>query len=239
MSDKFNNFHDAIRSAGLEPPEVIRPGKLLRFPASGKHTSNRASWCLLFPDGLGGCFGDWSTDTVHEWEAKDYATYSHTSDDFLRDLETNSRLGKKEAALQKQAAKRAESIWNADSPVKSHKFRVTINNVTDMSGAAAKGFGTGLTFGLAGSTVTDGYEVTVLLTNEKGEESTSVYHHALHTTIGNKSAPFEGVSPTSATDAFATVVEQVILNFVKEMQSAGRFIDAQVFVVFSLSHDVT
>jgi putative DNA primase/helicase len=70
MLDALAQFRDAIRATGLEPPDVIEPGKLHRFPGVGKRQSNRAGWCLLFDDELGGCFGDWSSGFTENWQAK-------------------------------------------------------------------------------------------------------------------------------------------------------------------------
>lgn len=67
MTEALVQFRDAIRSTGLEPPDAIKPGKVHRFPGAGKGPSNRAGWCLLFHDGLGGCFGDWSSGLSHTW----------------------------------------------------------------------------------------------------------------------------------------------------------------------------
>ena len=53
MDDALSQFRDAIRAAGLEPPENIEPGKLHRFPGLGKRNGNTAGWCILFEDGLG------------------------------------------------------------------------------------------------------------------------------------------------------------------------------------------
>ena len=46
------------------------PGKLHRFPGVGKRSGNTAGWCMLFDDGLGGCFGDWSSGFTKNWQAK-------------------------------------------------------------------------------------------------------------------------------------------------------------------------
>lgn len=67
MTDTLLQFRNAIRSTGLEPPDALEPGKLHRFPGAGKRPSNRAGWCLLFGDGLGGCFGDWSSGLFRTW----------------------------------------------------------------------------------------------------------------------------------------------------------------------------
>jgi len=43
----ISQFKEAIRAAGLEPPDVIEPGKLHRFPGVGKRNGNTAGWCKL------------------------------------------------------------------------------------------------------------------------------------------------------------------------------------------------
>jgi len=69
MNDTLSQFRNAIRTASLEPPAVIDPGKLHRFPGVGKRNCNTAGWCKLFDDGLGGCFGDWSSSLSEAWQA--------------------------------------------------------------------------------------------------------------------------------------------------------------------------
>ncbi|CAM3423117.1 hypothetical protein [Parendozoicomonas haliclonae] len=98
--------------------------------------------------------------------------------------------------------------------------KVTVNNVADLSDAASKGFATGLTLGLAGTTVTDFYEVTIDYISKSGSQVSKSYQHAIHTSIGNASAPpIQGAESTTPAVAFGRVVEQVVLKFIKEMQS--------------------
>ena len=104
-------------------------------------------------------------------------------------------------------------------------MHVVVNNIADMGSAAAKGFGTGLTFGLAGSVVTDLYEISIEFSDGNGGNIRNDYKHALHTTIGNKKAPLDGVAPTSPADGFGTIVEQTVLNFIKDMQDVGLLTD--------------
>ena len=97
-------------------------------------------------------------------------------------------------------------------------LKVVVNNIADLVAAAAKGAGTGLTFGAAGSSVTDAYDIRIsLIVN--GKETDSSYQHALHTTVGNADAPFPSVTPTTPADAFGKLVEQVVIKFVNDMQS--------------------
>jgi putative DNA primase/helicase len=68
--DYQQQFADEIRAAGLTPPDTIEPGKFHRFPGIGKRNGNKAGWCKLFADGIGGTFGDFSQDFAADWQAK-------------------------------------------------------------------------------------------------------------------------------------------------------------------------
>jgi uncharacterized lipoprotein YajG len=113
----------------------------------------------------------------------------------------------------------------------AYSIKVTVNNIADMSDAAAKGFGTGLTFGAVGTTVVDYYEVEIVYTDNKGNNLSKNYKHALHTTIGNEDAPFMNVAPTTTADAFGTVVEEVLLNFIADMQRDGKLTKINTFSI--------
>jgi putative DNA primase/helicase len=76
MSNEWQDFLITIRSAGMEPPVFIIPGKIHRFPGEGKNHSNRAGRCRLFDDGLGGCFGDFSSGLSRSWQAKRNQNYN-------------------------------------------------------------------------------------------------------------------------------------------------------------------
>lgn len=99
-------------------------------------------------------------------------------------------------------------------------IKVTVNNIVDLAEARAKGVGIGLTFGAAGSVVTDAYEMSVLIkANGKVVERTGI-KHALHSAIGNTSLP-EGVETMPANVAFGRVVEQMLLRTLQDMQQKG------------------
>jgi hypothetical protein len=98
------------------------------------------------------------------------------------------------------------------------KIKVVCNNIADIKGAMSKGFGAGLTFGAKGTAVTDFYQVTIQLT-QGDKVIEKQYDHALHTTIGNKEAPVKNVAPQKLNDGFSSVIEDVILEFIKEMQA--------------------
>ena len=100
------------------------------------------------------------------------------------------------------------------------QVRVVVNNVADRGAAAAKGFGTGLTFGLVGTTVMDAYELTLVVNTGGKTYSSSVIKHSLFTAIGNTTTP-EGVETMPIGVAFQKVVEQMLLRALKEAQDSS------------------
>jgi hypothetical protein len=102
------------------------------------------------------------------------------------------------------------------------EISVVVNDVGNMGSAAAKGFGAGLTFGLVGSHVTDHYEVTVRFT-QTDVVTERKYQHAIISTVGNASAP-PGLTPVAPATAVNQVVDDVVLNFLKDMQASHRLL---------------
>jgi hypothetical protein len=99
------------------------------------------------------------------------------------------------------------------------ELRVVVNNIADINKAMAKGFGTGLTLGLAGSLVTDYYEMEIVLTDGGKVFRKSGYKHAIHTAVGNSSGPTGVVASASLSEAFNTVVEELMLNALKDIEN--------------------
>ena len=101
------------------------------------------------------------------------------------------------------------------------EIRIVVDNIADRGAAAAKGFGTGLTFGLVGSTVTDAYEMSVYVTTGGRTASRTAVTHAFHTAIGNTTIP-SGIETMPPGVAFQRVIEQMLLRVLREMQGAGE-----------------
>lgn len=118
-------------------------------------------------------------------------------------------------------ALRSTGVLEVDPTATAFSLTVTVNNIADTSSAASKGFMTGLTLGAAGSVVTDFYDITISYTDASGQQQ-KTYKHALHTTIGNQDAPFPNVAPTTIDAGFDAILQQVILNFVSDMQKEGK-----------------
>ncbi|CAG1001347.1 DNA primase TraC [Methylophilaceae bacterium] len=108
-------FQDAIRAAGLQPPDVIEPGRFHKFPGEGKRNSNRAAWCKLFPDGAGGIFGDYSTGLSTDWQAKRETPYTPAEREAFKRQVAEAKVQAETERKAKQAEAQAEatSIWNA------------------------------------------------------------------------------------------------------------------------------
>lgn len=119
-------------------------------------------------------------------------------------------------------ALRSTGVLEVDPAATAFSLTVTVNNIADTSSAASKGFITGLTLGASGSVVTDFYDITISYTDATGQAKQKTYKHALHTTIGNQDAPFPNVAPTTVDAGFDVVLQQVIINFVKDMQDEGK-----------------
>jgi len=102
------------------------------------------------------------------------------------------------------------------------RLTIVINNVPLTQDAAAKGFGTGLTFGLIGSSVSDGYECSAVLLVPGAEPLKLEYKHAIHSTIGNAPAPMGLTAEPTVRDAVNKLVEQLTLSVLRDVSKSGR-----------------
>jgi hypothetical protein len=116
---------------------------------------------------------------------------------------------------------RASGIISPANGVADGEIKVIVNNIADTTSAAAKGFGTGLTFGLVGTTVTDAYEMSVTIMANGKTVSRMGIKHAIHTTIGNATIP-NGIETIPPATAFPKVLEQMLLRALQDMQKGGE-----------------
>jgi putative DNA primase/helicase len=68
MSCANDQFKAALLQNVGHAPEYIEPGILMRFATSARH-GDTAGYCKLWPDGLGGFYGDFRTGTFGTWSA--------------------------------------------------------------------------------------------------------------------------------------------------------------------------
>jgi hypothetical protein len=100
---------------------------------------------------------------------------------------------------------------------------VVINNVPVTDNAFSKGFATGLTFGLAGNVVTDGYICTVDYSKTGAAKIEKSTRHAIHTTIGAKGAPANATKAKSPDEAVKTMTRQIVGNALKDLSADPQF----------------
>ena len=97
---------------------------------------------------------------------------------------------------------------------------IVIDNVKVTDQGAATGIGVGLTFGLVGTMITDGYICAVTYRSPSGKTNSKTVKHALHSTIGNASGP-PGIPAMEPREAVAQVMEQLTLNALQSLRQDG------------------
>ena len=105
-------------------------------------------------------------------------------------------------------------------PVPSgRKLLVSINNVPLTDHVEGKAFGTGLTLGLVGTMVGDGYECTASYVEPGHDTVTKVVKHAIYSTIGNASGP-PGLQPMPVQEASDMVIRQMVGKSLEELDQS-------------------
>ena len=110
----------------------------------------------------------------------------------------------------------------AEPQANQRRLTIVINNVPITQDAGAKGVGVGLTFGLVGTVVTDGYECTATLAVPGAEPLKFEYKHAIHTSIGNTAPPMGLTPEPSAKEAGLKMVEQLTWSILRDVSRSGR-----------------
>lgn len=107
----------------------------------------------------------------------------------------------------------------------SARLNVELNNVPkEGDNAMAKGFVTGLTFGVAGNVVTDLYECKVTyLPPGQGAPLVTTARHAIHTSLGATGEPANAVKSANMEDAIRTMTRQVVANALKDLSQQATF----------------
>jgi putative DNA primase/helicase len=120
----ISEFHTEMRLYGLQPPNYIEPSKLHRFPGRGKGRGNKSGWCVLFHDGAGGSFGDWSTGLNENWQAQRESTYTVVERaEFMRQVAA-ARAAEQaaRAAQHREAASKANAVIQSSKPAMFHPY---------------------------------------------------------------------------------------------------------------------
>jgi hypothetical protein len=101
---------------------------------------------------------------------------------------------------------------------------VSLNNVKVGDDPTGKAFMTGMTFGLSGTAVTDGYVCTVsYLPAGQAKPIVKVARHAIHVTIGNASPPPTAGKPMEHELAVKTMAREVLSNALRDLSFDPAF----------------
>ena len=101
---------------------------------------------------------------------------------------------------------------------------ITLNNVPISDDAFSKGFVTGLTFGLAGSKVSDGYVCTARYSAGVGDSAiVKQARHAIHTTVGATAAPSDGIKAANIDEAVTLMTRQIVSNVLNDLTRDAAF----------------
>ncbi len=125
MTSPIEQFRDAIRSAGLTPPNtIIDDGKIHRFSTGGKPRDD-SGWCVLHTDGIAaGAFGDWRSGLQSTWCAKsDNAMTGAEREAHRQRIKTMQVLREDELMQRHQhAAMDAAKRWQEAAICTSHDY---------------------------------------------------------------------------------------------------------------------
>lgn len=113
----MSSLIEAMKSRGLNPPADLPPGKIARFPSSGK-AHDKAGWCLLFPDGEGAVYGDHRTGWQATWQAKRSEPMTPAQKKAWRKqvAEARKQAEAERDAEHQAAAQRAVKEWESARP---------------------------------------------------------------------------------------------------------------------------
>lgn len=128
MMGAIQQFRDAIRAAGLTPPDEIEAdGKLRRFGSNGRRGDD-AGWYVLHDDGIpAGCFGDWRSGLVQTWRADIGRGLTPAEEAAHRTrIEAMRKQREADEARQREEAKqRAAAIWQeATEAAEDHPYLI-------------------------------------------------------------------------------------------------------------------
>ena len=114
---------DAMRSAGMTPPQYLLIDSFVRFPGVDKPSGNTSGWAFLSCDRERVHFGCWSTGFKDTWfssRCKNPVKDARYFEELRKIMERNAA---ERARLQSSAAQRARSIWAQSKPAsEQHRY---------------------------------------------------------------------------------------------------------------------
>lgn len=186
---------------------------------------------LLLAAALSGCASVYVDTATREVPAEQYAKPAQARPvQLLFEFQTKGVVNARATELLKaqvteQVGTSGLFLQVTDQPVDGGALlSVTLNNVPLSDDAFTKGFVTGLTFGLVGSQVSDGYVCTVsYLGGGQAAPVVKAVRHAIHTVVGAGAAPANGVKADGIESAVRTMTRQIVSNGLNELSRDAAF----------------
>jgi len=130
---------EAIRCAGLKPPDVIEAdGRLRRFSSNGKRGDD-AGWYIFHGDDIpAGIFGDWRTGIKQSWRA-DIGRDLNPAEESAHRAKVDAMRREREAEETRrhtEAANKATALWKTAQPATddhAYPTRIRFRNQTSTS----------------------------------------------------------------------------------------------------------
>lgn len=168
----------------------------------------------------------------HPYTSKEYQKYQQSdlqipSQPYVVKLETEfARNGNTMPAVTPMMAEIVkQALTDSKIAIPSNHARYSLklygNNIANIGNAAAQGFKTGLTLGLAGSTVQDYYQFYCTYSDDRQQLSRTDYNHSIVTTIGASTQPIGLIPHASLDQAFRTVTKEIVINCLGDLQKQG------------------
>lgn len=130
------------------------------------------------------------------------------------------------ARVREQVAASGLFAGVSDAPAASKALlSITVNNVPLSDDAARKGFVAGLTFGIAGQTVGDGYECTMRFSSGRSDAAplTRTGKHVIYTSIGSGDPPPGAQRMADVEAAVTTMLRQLLSRTLNDLSRDPAF----------------
>jgi len=121
--DSITQFRDAMRAAGIAPPDVIEAdGSLHRYRIEGDKGGSRNGWyCLHLNDRPAGVFGNWKTGQSDKWKANGEPMTDAERVRFAAMIQAAKlKADAERRASQDEAATIARARWARAAPANKH-----------------------------------------------------------------------------------------------------------------------
>jgi putative DNA primase/helicase len=114
-------LQEAIRAAGMSPPNHMPIGRFVRFPGCGKSRGNTAGWCRVITPTLA-VFGDWSSGLSQTWMDNEYRETEESRKAIARAREWDVRMRARDRQRNREAADRGWQLAMREAKDGPHPY---------------------------------------------------------------------------------------------------------------------